>query len=92
MIAHLLKRIYVNMPQEFNGWERTIRNQRTDLELALMDSPSLKTIWNDAFDVAFRLALRDVRDEHEKKGYQIPEQWQFSRDIEAMLSVKFWDE
>jgi hypothetical protein len=92
LIAHLLKRIYVNMPQEFNGWERTIRNQRTDLELALMDSPSLKTIWNDAFDVAFRLALRDVRDEHEKKGYQIPEQWQFSRDIEAMLSVKFWDE
>lgn len=92
LIAHLLKRIYVNMPQEFNGWERTIRNQRTDLELALMDSPSLKTIWNDAFDVAFRLALRDVRDEYEKKGYQIPEQWQFSRDIEAMLSVKFWDE
>ena len=92
LIANLLKRIYVNMPQEFNGWERTIRNQRTDLELALMDSPSLKTIWNDAFDVAFRLALRDVRDEHEKKGYQIPEQWQFSRDIEAMLSVKFWDE
>ncbi|MEA5476356.1 DUF29 domain-containing protein [Pseudanabaena galeata UHCC 0370] len=92
LIAHLLKRIYVNMPQEFNGWERTIRNQRTDLELALMDSPSLKTIWNEAFDVAFRLALRDVRDEYEKKGYQIPEQWQFSRDIEAMLSVKFWDE
>ncbi len=92
LLAHLLKRIYVNMPQEFNGWERTIRNQRTDLELALMDSPSLKTIWNDAFDIAFRLALRDVRDEYEKKGYQIPDQWQFSRDIEAMLSVKFWDE
>jgi Domain of unknown function DUF29 len=92
LLAHLLKRIYVDMPQEFNGWERTIRNQRTDLELALMDSPSLKTIWNDAFDIAFRLALRDVRDEYEKKGYHIPEQWQFSRDIEAMLSVKFWDE
>lgn len=92
LIVHLLKRIYVNIPQEFNGWERTIRNQRTDLELALMDSPSLKTIWNDAFDIAFRLGLRDVRDEYEKKGYHIPEQWQFSRDIDAMLSVKFWDE
>ncbi|MCA6501804.1 MAG: DUF29 domain-containing protein [Pseudanabaena sp.] len=92
LLAHLLKRIYVNMPQEFNGWERTIRNQRTDLELALMDSPSLKAIWNEAFDIAFRLALRNVRDEYEKKGYHIPEQWQFSREIDAMLSVKFWDE
>jgi hypothetical protein len=92
LLAHLLKRIYVNMPQEFNGWERTIRNQRTDLELALMDSPSLKAIWNEAFDIAFRLALRNVRDEYEKKGYHIPEQWQYSREIDAMLSVKFWDE
>lgn len=92
LLAHLLKRVYVNMPQEFNGWERTIRNQRTDLELALMDSPSLKAIWNEAFDIAFRLALRNVRDEYEKKGYHIPEQWQFSREIDAMLSVKFWDE
>ena len=92
LLAHLLKRIYVNMPQEFNGWERTIRNQRTDLELALMDSPSLKAIWNEAFDIAFRLALRNVRDEYEKKGCHIPEQWQFSREIDAMLSVKFWDE
>ncbi len=92
LLAHLLKRIYVNMPQEFNGWERTIRNQRTDLELALMDSPSLKAIWNEAFDIAFRLALRNVRDEYEKKGYHIPEQWQFSLEIDAMLSVKFWDE
>jgi hypothetical protein len=92
LLAHLLKRIYVNMPQEFNGWERTIRNQRTDLELALMDSPSLKAIWNDAFDIAFHLALRNVRDEYEKKGYHIPEQWQYSREIDAILSVKFWDE
>jgi hypothetical protein len=91
LLTHLLKCIYVNMPQEFNGWERAIRNQRTDLELALMDSPSLKTTWNDAFDIAFRLALRNVRDEYDKKGYQIPDQWQFSRDIDAMLNVKFWE-
>ncbi len=91
LLAHLLKRIYVNMPQEFNGWERTIRNQRTDLELALMDSPSLKTVWNEAFDIAFRLALRNVRDEYEEKGDRIPEQWQFSRDIDTMLNLKFWE-
>ena len=36
--------------------------------------------------------LENLKDEYEKKGYHIPEQWQFSRDIDAMLSVKFWDE
>ena len=91
LLAHLLKRTYVNMPQEFNGWERTIRNQRTDLELALMDSPSLKATWHEAFDIAFKLALRNVRDEYEQKGYHIPDQWQFSRDIDTMLSIKFWE-
>ena len=92
LLEHLIKRLYVDMPQEFNGWEHKIREQRVDLELALMDSPSLKTIWNDIFDIAFPLALLKVKDEYEQKGYHIPEQWQFSRDIESMLSVKFWDE
>lgn len=92
LLEHLIKRIYVDMPQEFNGWERTIREQRTDLELALMDSPSLKTIWNDIFDIAFPLALRSVIDDYEVKDYHIPEQWQFRYDIYAMLNIKFWDE
>ncbi|ELS31605.1 MULTISPECIES: DUF29 domain-containing protein [Pseudanabaena] len=46
LLEHLIKRIYVDMPQEFNAWECIIREQRADLELALIDSPSLKTIWN----------------------------------------------
>jgi hypothetical protein len=92
LLELLIKRIYVDMPQEFNGWERTIREQRADLELAMMDSPSLKTIWSDIFDIAFPLALRSVINDYEGKDYHIPEQWQFSRDFEAILSVKFWDE
>ena len=59
LLEHLIKRIYIDMPQEFNGWERTIRNQRTGIELAMMDSPSLKTTWDGAFDIAFRLGSRD---------------------------------
>ncbi|ELS32041.1 hypothetical protein Pse7429DRAFT_2796 [Pseudanabaena biceps PCC 7429] len=31
-------------------------------------------------------------DEYKGKGYHLTEQWQFKRDIETMLSVKFWDE
>ncbi|OYQ64742.1 hypothetical protein B9G53_10125 [Pseudanabaena sp. SR411] len=92
LLEHLIKRIYVDIPQEFNGWERTIREQRAEIRVELNDMPSLKRFWDELFDVAWGLALLKVKDEYEKKGYQIPEQWQFSRDIEAMLSVKFWDD
>lgn len=91
LLEHLLKRIYVGMPQEFNGWERTIRNQRTGIELALIDSPSLRTMWDSAFDIAFRLALREVKKEYAKQGYKIPDTWQFGRDIDSMLNVDFWE-
>ncbi|WP_434686876.1 DUF29 domain-containing protein [Pseudanabaena minima] len=92
LLEHLIKRIYVDMPQEFNGWERTIREQRAEIRVELNDMPSLKSFWDELFDVAWGLALLKVKGEYEQKGYQIPVQWQFSRDIEAMLSVKFWDE
>jgi hypothetical protein len=91
LLAHLLKRVYVNMPDCFNGWENTIIEQRTEIEFALTDSPSLKTLWNDTFDVAFRTALRNVSKEYSKKGYQFPDTWQFGRDIETMLNVDFWE-
>jgi hypothetical protein len=91
LIEHLLKRLYIDMPQEFNGWERTIRNQRTEIEFALDDSPSLKTLWNDTFDIAFRAALRDVKKEYAKQGYQFPDTWQFGRDIDTMLNTDFWE-
>ncbi|PZU94197.1 MAG: DUF29 domain-containing protein [Pseudanabaena sp.] len=92
LLEHLLKRVYVDMPQEFNGWERTIRNQRTGIELAMIDSPSLKTMWDGAFDIAFRLALREVKKEYAKQGYQIPDTWQFERDIDTMLNIDFWEQ
>ena len=40
LFEHLLKRLYVPMPLEYNGWERTIREQRIQLELILEVSPS----------------------------------------------------
>jgi hypothetical protein len=91
LLEHLLKRIYVEMPQEFNGWERTIRNQRTGIELALIDSSSLKSMWDSAFDIAFRLALRDVKKEYAKQGFKIPDTWQFGRDINTILNIDFWE-
>ncbi|MBD2150657.1 DUF29 domain-containing protein [Pseudanabaena sp. FACHB-1277] len=88
LLEHLLKRIYVDMPQEFNGWQRTIREQRKRLDWLLDANPSLKTVWNDTFNIAWRYALRDVREDYPQ--YQFPNTWQFGRDIETVLNTVFW--
>ena len=89
LLEHLLKRIYVDMPQEFNGWQRTIREQRKRLDWLLDANPSLKTVWNDTFNIAWHYALRDVREDYPQ--YQFPNTWQFGRDIETVLNTVFWE-
>ena len=89
LVEHLLKRLYVDMPQEFNGWERTIREQRQQIKLELMDSPSLKSIWEKSFDLAWQFALETVRDDYPQ--FDFPDTWQFKRHIDAILNIKFWE-
>ena len=91
LLAHLLKRIYVNMPECFEGWENTIRTQRTDIEVEIDDMTSLKRFWDEFFDSAWKYALKDVRGEYAKKGCQFPDTWQFKRDIDSILNVEFWE-
>ncbi len=91
LLAHLLKRMYVNSPDCFEGWENTIRTQRTDIEVELDDMPSLAKLWDKFFDSAWKYALKDVRGEYAKKGYQFPDTWQFERDIDTMLNADLWD-
>ena len=43
LLEHLLKRLFVNSPNDYRGWEITIDEQRRQIELELEDSPSLKT-------------------------------------------------
>jgi Domain of unknown function DUF29 len=88
LLEHLFKRIYVNMPDCFNGWENTIREQRSQLEDIIEQSPSLKAIWDETFNNALASTLKNVRDEYPQQ--QFPDAWQFSRDIDAMLNIKFW--
>jgi len=91
LLEHLTKRLYINLPSCFGGWENTIRTQRSDLELLLIASPSLKSAWGESFDIAWRLVLKDVRGEYAKKGFTFPDTWQFSRDIDSMLNIDFWE-
>jgi hypothetical protein len=90
LLEHLLKRLYVNLANDYNGWERTIREQRRQIHFLLKDSPSLKSIWTETFTQAWELAIADVCEEYPQA--QFPDRWQFSSDLEPMLNDKFWQE
>jgi hypothetical protein len=89
LIEHILKRCYINRPDCFGGWQNTIATQRDNLILILEQSPSLRRYFLDRFDRNFAVALRKVNDVYPE--YKIPDIWQFSRDIDLMLNVKFWE-
>ncbi len=90
LLEHLLKRLYVDLPYDYNGWERTIRNQRNALELLIKDAPSLKTRWDDSFIVGWEIALKTVRKEYRQVSF--PDRWLYSQNVETILNEDFWEE
>ncbi|WP_088892087.1 DUF29 domain-containing protein [Leptolyngbya ohadii] len=90
LLSHLLKRLYVDRPEDYRGWEVTIREQRRQIQLLLKQSPSLKNYLLSAFDESWRYALEDVKADYPKTDF--PEEWQYSREVEDLLSVPFWSE
>ncbi|NEO28563.1 MAG: DUF29 domain-containing protein [Kamptonema sp. SIO4C4] len=90
LLAHLLKRIYVNSPENFNGWELTIREQRRQIQDLLNDSPSLNSYLGEILDTVYRDALDDVRFEY--KQTEFPDIWEFDLESNALLSEKYWEE
>jgi hypothetical protein len=87
----LIKRIYVNLPDCFNGWENTIREQRLQIEVLINNNPSLKSYWNEHFKDAWLFALKYTCKEYEAKGFIFPDIWQFSQDINTILNIDFWE-
>ncbi len=88
LIEHILKRHYVDSPDCFRGWEVTIINQRDELKKLLRQSPSLKRHFLRTFDDSFDTALEMTKIEYDQTTF--PDTWQFSRDIDMVLNVKFW--
>lgn len=90
LLMHLLKRIYIDSVYDNRGWELTIAEQRRQLQIQLQQSPSLKQYFDDVFENCWEYALSQVKQEYAKVPF--PTQWQFSRDVEAILSQKFWQQ
>lgn len=88
LLSHLLKRIYIDSVYDNRGWELTIKEQRRQLQIQLQQSPSLKRYFSEVFDDCWQYALSQVRQEYAK--VQFPNQWQFNRDVEAILAQEFW--
>ncbi len=89
LLAHILKRVYIDSAYDNRGWQLTILTQRQDLRKILEDSPSLKSYFTSVFDRSFTNALELVREEY--RGVSFSDRWQFGREIEAILNEAFWD-
>ena len=88
LLGHLLKRIYVPSPRDYNVWERTIQNQRSELSILPDKVPSLKSQWKENFDDAWQRVLRNT-----KKGYPMvtfSNVFPFEHDLETILNADFW--
>jgi hypothetical protein len=90
LLAHILKRLYVDSSLDYNGWERTIREQRKELRLLFEQSPSLKGYYTEVFDSVWQTALSEVREEYKKTEF--PEIWQFSNALDSVLNNIFWED
>ncbi|TVP67855.1 MAG: DUF29 domain-containing protein [Leptolyngbya sp. LCM1.Bin17] len=88
LLAHLLKRLYVPNPQDYRGWENTIREQRKQLRRLFKQSPSLRNYAQAVFSEAWQDALDDVQANYPEITF--PQQWPHQKDIDDLLSTTFW--
>jgi hypothetical protein len=88
LIEHIMKRCYVNMPIEYHGWERTIRNIRPEIEDLMETSPSLQNDYQKILDPVYQQCLKKLRPEY--KSTKFPDTWEFTRSLDDLLNLDLW--
>jgi Domain of unknown function DUF29 len=88
ILAHILKRCYVPLPECFRGWQVTIRTQRNDLKRLLNKAPSLRSHLAEVLDEIYQEALSEVWEEYPDARFS--QTWEFDRELEAILTETFW--
>lgn len=90
LFEHILKRCYIPMPENYRGWVESIQKQRIGIRKLIAENPSLKPYFDHIFDETYADALSIVREGYPE--YQLPQIWQFSHDLEFLLTVKYWED
>ena len=88
LLAHLLKRLYIDAPDDYRGWEITIREQRRQLLDLLEQSPSLRNEVELLFPKCWAEALATVREDYPQTVF--PDRWPGRTDLDTLLSEKVW--
>lgn len=88
LLAHILKRIYIDSAYDNRGWMETIDEQRRQIKLLLADSPSLQVYFQNIFTEVYGAALKTAHSQYQ--GVTFPSDWPFSHEIDAVLEETFW--
>lgn len=90
LLEHLLKRSYIPQIDCYRGWEIEIRNFRKELKQEFKDSPSLKPFAMEILAETYQDALESLREDY--PDIIFPDTYPFTVNLEALLTVKFWED
>ncbi|MGG6237051.1 DUF29 domain-containing protein [Nodosilinea sp. AN01ver1] len=88
LLVHLLKRCYVNSPNDYRGWQLTIVEQRNALKRLLKQSPSLKGYFQNVLDEVYQDASAEASTAYPTSEF--PNAYPYNRDLQALLTEEPW--
>ncbi len=89
LLENLLKRCYVPLTDCYRGWEIEIRNFRRELKQEFKDSPSLNSFAMEILAETYQDALESLKEDY--PNIVFPDGCPFTANLEALLTVKFWE-